>query len=625
VEYAWDNRDDYNALLFVTADTPQAMRRSLAAIAVALRPTLETTDDEARLQAALDWLKANPGWLLILDNIGSLAAMEEVESLVSGLAGGHVIITTRLANFSASTIPIEIDVLAARDAASFLLERTTNRRRTADDDGQKANEVALELGQLPLALEQAGAYISRHRLTFDNYLEQWRSNREKVLAWADPAHTAYPDAVSVTWQTSVAQLGDPGRRLLERLAWLAPENVPESLLDVPIPGNETEDLHHAFDDLAAYSMVLREADEPFFLVHRLVQDVTRRNLSGDRQHRSLAEALRWINAAFSGDPIDVRSWSRLDPISPHARAVTGYADAAGIWEPTSKLMSQLGLPLDAKALHAEAEPLLRRALFIDEEIYGQDSPIVAMHLNNLTLLLRATDRLTEAEPLARRALEIDERTVGPDHPSSVRSLSNLALLLQDTGRLNEAEPLLRQALTIAEKSFGPNHSEVARSLNNLAILLRATDRSSEAELLLKRALKVEEDNFGPDHPNVARSLNNLAILFQTTMRLDDAGTLFRRALEIDEKSVGPDHPKVAMRLNNLASLLQATSRTNEAEPLARRALQILGRFSKTTGHNHPYFDSVRTNYVYILEGQGRTESEIAEIVRDVVDGGVGSN
>jgi len=86
--------------------------------------------------------------------------------------------------------------------------------------------VAKELGWLPLALEQAAAYVSRRR-TFDDYLTQWRLNRDDVLTWFNETVTGYPNTVATTWQTSVAQLTDSGHRLLERLAWLAPEKIPE--------------------------------------------------------------------------------------------------------------------------------------------------------------------------------------------------------------------------------------------------------------------------------------------------------------------------------------------------------------------------------------------------------------
>ena len=339
VEYARAHVEEYTALLFAVAETPEALRRNLAALAGTLVPQLDTTDDEVRRAAVLDWLNANPGWFLIVDNVDSKPALAEVEKLLGGLVRGHVVVTSRLANFSANFQPLELDVLGVEDAAAFLLARTKDRRRSAPDDEVKAREVANELGRLALALEQAAAFIAKNRLIFAQYLEQWRSERDEVLKWFDATVTGYQYPVAVTWQTSVAQLTEGGRRLLERLAWLAPEKVPETLIDVPIPGAEAKNLRDPFDDLAAYSLVTRDAEGPFFLVHRLVQDVARHRLTGERRQCSLVEALGWINAAFTGSAIDVRSWPTLDPLAPHARTATAHADAAGIPKPTARLMN----------------------------------------------------------------------------------------------------------------------------------------------------------------------------------------------------------------------------------------------------------------------------------------------
>ena len=257
-------------------------------------PQLDTTDDAVRLAAVLDWLKANPGWFLILDNVDSRSALAEVERLLRGLAGGHVVVTGRLADFSGNFQPLELDVLAVEDAVAFLLARTDGRRRAASDDAATARKIAQELDGLALALEQAAAFIAKRRLTFTQYLEQWRSKRDEVLKWFDETVTGYRHPVAVTWQTSVAQLSEGGRRFLERLAWLSPEEVPEAIIDVTIPGAEAENQRDAFDDLAAYSLVTRDTAGPFFRIHRLVQDVTRRSLPGKAKLRSLAEVLCWM-------------------------------------------------------------------------------------------------------------------------------------------------------------------------------------------------------------------------------------------------------------------------------------------------------------------------------------------
>ena len=136
---------------------------------------------------------------------------------------------------------------------------------------------------------------------------------------------------------------------------------------------------------------------------------------------------------------------------------------------------------------------------------------MARHLNNLAALLQATNRLAEAEPLMRRALTIDEQNFGKDHPNVAIDLNNLAALLQATNRLAEAEPLMRRALTIDEQSFGKDHPDVARDLNNLAQLLKATNRLAGAEPLMRRGLEILirfTRATGYPHPHLQTFVNN---------------------------------------------------------------------------------------------------------------------
>jgi CHAT domain-containing protein/tetratricopeptide (TPR) repeat protein len=242
----------------------------------------------------------------------------------------------------------------------------------------------------------------------------------------------------------------------------------------------------------------------------------------------------------------------------------------------------------------EAIPLAERVAAAAR--YGENAPEFATILNNLALLLKETNRLSEAEPLMRRALAMDEKNFGPDHPNVAIRLNNLARLLQDTNRFSEAEPLFRRALAIWDKSLGPDHPYAATALNDLAELLRATNRLSEAEPLYRRALAIDEKHLGPDH-TMAGVLNNLAQLLQDTNRFSEAEPLMRRALAIDEKSLGPDHPNVAIRLNNLAALLYATSRLTEAEPLMRRVIAI---FEKSYGPDHPNVATAVDNLAVLL-------------------------
>ncbi len=280
----------------------------------------------------------------------------------------------------------------------------------------------------------------------------------------------------------------------------------------------------------------------------------------------------------------------------------------------SRILNDLALLLKDTNRFEEAEPLMRRALSIEESNHGPDHPNVGVRLNNLAMLLTDTNRIEEAEPLMRRALSIEESNHGPDHPRVGISLNSLATLFMHTDRFEEAEPLMRRALSIEESSYDPGHPWVGTSLNNLALLLIETDRLEEAEPLIRRALSIYESSYGPDHPWVGTSLNNLALLLVDTDRPDEAESLMRRALSIEESSYGPDHPAVGTSLNNLALLLKDTNRFKEAESLMRRALSIN---ESSYGPDHPFVGRHLNNLAVLLEDTNRLGEAESNLLRAI--------
>ena len=569
LEHAWAQGPAHSALLWVEASDGAALNRTLAALSgprVLNLAEHEATDQGVQVAAVRRWLAAHPGWLLVADNVDSEAAAQALEDSgegLAGLVGGHVLVTSRLSPeaWGAHLPVLPVRELSDDDAAAFLLARTQGQRRARSDDAERAHAIAADLGGLPLAMEQAAAYVARKKLTFEAYQQAWAEQREQVLAWYDPRVMAYPRSLATTWQTSVAQLSPAALRLLQRLAWLAPEPVPESLLDVRVGDDGVvADGLEALVELAGLSLLRRDERLPQFTVHRLLQEVTRLGMDAGVAKEVLGEALAWVNAGFVGDPQDVRDWPRLEPLLTHALAVTDAGEGAGDPDLKSRLLNEAAQLLDAKARWIEAEPLMRRALGIHEASYGPEHPQVAISLNNLAALLKATNRLQEAEPLMRRALGIDETSFGAEHPKVAIRLNNLAQLLKATNRLQEAEPLMRRALCIDEASYWPEHPKVAIRLNNLALLLKATNRLQEAEPLMRRALAIDEASYGPKHPEVAVDLNNLALLLKAMNRLPEAEPLLRRSCLVMALSLGSEHPHAEAGRGNYIGLLQALGR-----------------------------------------------------------------
>jgi tetratricopeptide (TPR) repeat protein len=579
VEYAWHvlKNNKVNAALFVIADSETALNSNLAALAspeYLNLPEHNQKDQSVTVKAVLSCLASRNDYLIIFDNVDAREAREYIMKILPHLSSGKVIITSRASNWPHGIADLSIDKLSTADAAAYLLQTTENKRAASKDDNHLAAQLADKLDGLPIALEQAAAYISHRHISFQTYLNEFESSRKEILSWHKPELMSYPASVIAVWQSSIKQLSPPACAVLYLSSLLSPEPIPVSLFESAVPKlsdaikllvpqphdeirttkDEIRDIRSILAELADYSLI--KLTESSFTIHRLVQDSIRLSIP-EKSLKSFTQIILGIvndciPAKLQSE--DVRSWHIWKPIEPHLSALLLRPDCLEIPEPTGYLSNSLAIYLKTLARFTEAELLMRRSLEIAEKSFGKNHPNVATVLNNLALLLQATNRPKDAEPLMRRALEIDESFLSKNHPNVARDLNNLAELLRETGRYKEAEPLYRRALGIYEKSLDPEHLNVASVLNNLAQLLQDTNRFIEAEPIMRRVIEIFEKSLGPDHPNVATALNNLAGLYQAMNRKDEAKKLYERAVKIFEDSFGPDHPQTITTRRNLASL-----------------------------------------------------------------------
>jgi tetratricopeptide (TPR) repeat protein len=209
--------------------------------------------------------------------------------------------------------------------------------------------------------------------------------------------------------------------------------------------------------------------------------------------------------------------------------------------------------LHAESKYAEAEPLLRKALAIWEEVLGRKHPDTATSYNNLGYNLHAQGQTKEAEPLLRKALDSREEVLGPIHPDTATSYNNLAYICQAQGRAREAEPLYRKMLAIREEVLGPRHPETATSYNSLGDNLQVQGRAREAEPLYRKALAIREEVLGPKHPHTATSCKNLASTLQAQGRAREAESVWQKSAAAIEAarlrlSTTTLHQAVAIRI-----------------------------------------------------------------------------
>ena len=602
VEYAYRHFPvDYDWVFWVKAETELSAVTDLATIGRSL-DLAGATLDELAMQVR-QWLETHDRWLLIFDNADQ---PELLKSVLPRRHAGRILLTSRARRFVSVGIkaPIEIGKLSLEESIVFLGDRT---QRLELDAAELAAVEALarDLDGLPLALEQAGAYIDQMQVRFAVYLSHYRQQRVAMLERQMPETGDYPASVAKTWGLNFEEVGQRSPlavQILQVSAVLAANDIPEAVLQQSQLGLGADELTltEGLAALANFSLIQR--DGGVYSIHRMVQEVVWQGLAVEVRQDWLERAIATLNAVFP-DVTKIENWQVCGLLVPHVQAIAARLEVNPVDVPeVGRVLNQAGYYLYEQGRYSEAEPMYEQSLAISELQMGADHPEVSTSLNNLASLYRSQGRYSEAEPLSMRSLSINELKLGADHPLVANSLNNLASLYESQGRYSEAESLYERSLAIREQQLGVDHPNVASSLNNLAELYGAQGRYNEAEPLYERSLLINELQLGANHPNVASSLSNLAGLYEWQGRYSEAEPLYERSLLISERQLGANHPDVATILNNLASLYESQERYSEAEALYERSLAIQ---KQMLGADHPNVANGLNNLAGLYCSQGR--------------------
>jgi tetratricopeptide (TPR) repeat protein/transcriptional regulator with XRE-family HTH domain len=597
LEYAYRHTQDYTTIFWVGAETEESLLTDVAAIAALLELPERAEADQNRLLASVTrWLANETGWLLILDNLeeGPLA-----QRLLPPTWHGAVLLTTRRQALGALAQPLEVDWLPTEEGAHLLLERAgrlgVGQEPLTREEGALARRLAEALGGLPLALDQAGAYLQETGCTLATYLQLYQTAPLRLL---DERSVEEPHPASVVRTFGLAyerlaQRHAGAAALVQVAAYLAPEAIPEELLiqGAAQGGPEAAQLmadpfqyQRAFKEVLAYSLLRRQAQAGTATMHRLVQAVMRERLEETSQRAWAERVVRLVAAAFP-DPKDYANWERCQRLLPHVLACAGHTKRWDFHFPeAARLLTLAGEYLWRREQYGEALPLSLQAAAIWEQTVGLDHPEVAFGLNNLAITYSLLGRHVEALPLFQRTLALREQALGQDHADTAASLNNLAVTYYERGRYVEALPLLQRALAIREQTLGFDHPSVATTLFMLNKLYFAQGQYEKALPLLQRALAIWGQILGPDHPHMAAGLNDLAKLYFVQGQHHEALPIAQQAMVISDQALGPDCPEIASSLDTLANLARVQGQYGEALSLAQRALAIR---EQALGAAHP--------------------------------------
>ncbi|WP_158634096.1 tetratricopeptide repeat protein [Amycolatopsis sp. WAC 04169] len=577
---------------WITADSPAAIDTGLADLAETLQPACRDLPVEQRSALGMRWLATHKDWLLVLDNVTS---PQDVVGLLERVRTGTIVITSRQRSGwrAVETVPLPLDVLTGDEAVALLARIVVLEWPDADLSG--SDRLCSELGQLPLAIEQAGAYLAQTRTSPATYLKLLARFPERMFTTTAEGGDSQRTMARV-WRVTLDHLADApaAGQILRQLAWFAPEGIPRSLLT----GEAGElELSETLGRLSAYSMITLTGTTVD--VHRLVQAVTRTPDPTDphRQPADIATArdstATLLTAALATlDPHIPATWPVYRMVLPHARALLEHATPNTDTAQTSRLLSRLGRYLNGQGDAGAAIGYYSRARDSFQRLNGPDHPNTLSSRSNLAYAYQSAGDLDQAISLYEATLADQERVLGPDHPDTLRSRNNLAGAYQSAGDLDRAISLYEATLADRKRVLGSDHSNTLTSRSNLAYAYQSAGDLDQAISLYETTLADQERVLGPDHPDTLRSRNNLASAYQSAGDLDQAIPLHETTLADQERVLGPDHPDTLRSRNNLASAYQSAGDLTRAIPLLETTLADSQR---VLGLNHPTTEIIRSN------------------------------
>jgi hypothetical protein len=583
VEYAHRHLAEVGVCWQFPAEDPAVLAADFAVLAAQLgaRDLADARDPVASVHAVL--ARAGAGWLLVFDNVTDRAS---VEAFVPPAGNGRVLVTTQNQHWPSGQA-LAVPVLDSEVAADFLVNRTGEADRAA------AGELAVRLGGLPLALEQAAAYMQAAGTSLAGYLPLFRDRQADLLARGEAA--GHPADVAATLGLALSRLeveAPAAAGLLRLLAFLAPEPVPVALLlaredAAGLLGPEVAagigsllgDLVAAGDAITAlrrYSLIT-PAGDGLVLVHRLVQAITCAQLTAEEASRWEQAAAALIGKAVPSDAQLPEAWPTCAVLLPHARAVLDL---------TSSGMRRIAQYLGFSGSYPAARDLFQQVAdaYKQGDTHGPEDPAALIARHELAHWTGQAGDAVAARDQFAALLPVYERVLGPDHHDTLAARSNLAYWTGQAGDAAGARDQFAALLPVYERVLGPDHPGTLATRSNLARWTGEAGDAAGARDQFAALLPVRERVLGPGHPDILTTRASLA--YWTGKAGDAAGARdqFAALLPMDERVLGPDHPRT---LAGRHSLARWTGEAGDAAGARDQFAALLPVRERVLGPGHP--------------------------------------
>ena len=546
-------------------------------------------------------------WLLVLDDAPDWATVGE---FVPQAGHGRVLITSRNPDWPGRALKVPALVPAA--AAEFLITRT------GDQDRQAALALAVEMGGLPLALEQAAAYLlaTGRSLSLADYLAKFRGQRPDLLARGEP--TGHRDTVASTLALAFGRLqGEPGAvELLCLLAFYAPDAIPWRLLlhpprklsqrvrkrtaplrwlgEAQVPFRVARALTPLVEDqlavgdaikaLHSYSLVTPAGDGAVS-VHPLVQAVTQDQMPPQVKRLWQRAAAALVEAAIPEDPELPDTWRDCAALLPHAEAALANDSrgAEAALANDSRGMERIAAYLQWSGNYPAARDLQRRIADAREQFLGSEHRRTLVARANLAHLTGEAGDAARARDQIAGLLPKFERVFGTKNPTTLIARVELARWTGEAGDTLAARDQLTELLPVLERNVGPEDRAILAARQQLARLTGEAGDAPAARDQLTELLPALERDFGPEHPFTLVVRSDIAWWTEEAGDAAAARDQLTELLPALKRIVGPEHP---LTLTDRRDIAQLTGEAGNAAAARDQFAELLPVFERVLGPEH---------------------------------------
>ncbi|KAF8347366.1 hypothetical protein F5887DRAFT_1281075 [Amanita rubescens] len=593
--------------------------------------------------SALDWLAEQDNWLMVFDSADG--GYKIVEKFLPPGESGNILITSRNKDLMRITLKknsMEILEMDEKEAISLLLKSAT-----IEDDSKKnmalASNIVSELGYIPLAIDQAGAYIQACCIGLDDYLDLYSNQcRELMTDSLFEGASNYGKSTYGTWEISMKEIESRATSgsgpeslaaqsaviLYKYFAFMHHDGISEEIFKTAAENYKKRDIEKEkslrlpllvvlIDPKALFldeaglwnrhqfqvgiqvliSFALIKSSNKLYSIHPLVHAWSRNRMSTS----SDVSVGYHITAALLSCTIEpyeyIDNYALCMQIVPHMKACHAHALKLNLEIMTfDDECNRFGFVFFRAGNWEEAMQLCKVMMEARKEKLGVDHIHTLWSMQYLANAYGNQGRLDEAEQWSMQVLKGWKAKIGADHPDTLFSMQSLAMIYYNQGRLDEAERLQLQVLAGRKAKLGADHPCRLSSMHELAKIYCAQGRFNAAEQLQLQVLEKKRAKLGADHLNTFFSMQQFGNKKLHSQVLDD-----RKA------KLGEDHLDTLMSMHDLAMTYSELGRFDEAEKLQ---LQVLDARKAKLGADHP--NTLRSMHNLAMTYYNKSRLDVAE-------------